>query len=198
MPEKPCQRCGETKPLEEFNRDRTKRDGRMSVCRACRFAANHDGKVAITVSTDGKPRYDMRIKVSDDEIVALYERGVSVADIPAGGGRIRRVLRLRGVARDRVAEAKAEIAQRNANIEGLVASGTSVEDVARIYRLSPRYVRDLTATQRQSEDGLTEAERRVADFFRGPVLADPARATTKLRERMIERANARKVEAWQR
>lgn len=35
MTAKRCTRCGETKPLEEFGRDRRKRDGRASRCRAC-------------------------------------------------------------------------------------------------------------------------------------------------------------------
>lgn len=33
--EKPCTHCRETKPLEDFNRNRSKRDGRQSWCREC-------------------------------------------------------------------------------------------------------------------------------------------------------------------
>lgn len=32
---KTCSGCHETKPLDGFNRNRTKRDGRMSICRPC-------------------------------------------------------------------------------------------------------------------------------------------------------------------
>jgi hypothetical protein len=33
---KRCTKCGETKPIAEFNRDRTKPDGRRSRCKLCR------------------------------------------------------------------------------------------------------------------------------------------------------------------
>jgi hypothetical protein len=33
---KRCTKCGETKPVEEFNRDKTNKDGRCSRCKACR------------------------------------------------------------------------------------------------------------------------------------------------------------------
>ena len=32
---KTCTKCGETKPLDEFNRDRSRKDGRHPWCRAC-------------------------------------------------------------------------------------------------------------------------------------------------------------------
>ena len=32
---KTCLRCGETKPLDDYNRDRQKRDGRKGHCRIC-------------------------------------------------------------------------------------------------------------------------------------------------------------------
>lgn len=32
---KRCSRCGEDKPLEDFNRDRSREDGRQRYCRAC-------------------------------------------------------------------------------------------------------------------------------------------------------------------
>lgn len=32
---KPCTRCGETKPLDEFNRNKRKKDGRDPNCKAC-------------------------------------------------------------------------------------------------------------------------------------------------------------------
>lgn len=35
MPEKPCTKCGETKPLDAFSRRTRNRDGRHSWCRAC-------------------------------------------------------------------------------------------------------------------------------------------------------------------
>lgn len=35
---KVCTKCQETKPLDEFHRDRTKRDGLMSACRVCKTA----------------------------------------------------------------------------------------------------------------------------------------------------------------
>jgi hypothetical protein len=34
--QKRCAKCAETNPLAEFNRDRTKKDGRRSRCKACR------------------------------------------------------------------------------------------------------------------------------------------------------------------
>lgn len=34
-PTKRCPRCGETKPLEDFYRDRSSRDGRYSRCKTC-------------------------------------------------------------------------------------------------------------------------------------------------------------------
>ena len=33
--EKTCTKCGETKPLEEFHKDRTKKDGLQSYCKEC-------------------------------------------------------------------------------------------------------------------------------------------------------------------
>lgn len=35
MDEKPCVRCGDTKPLEDFHRDNRRRDGRGSYCKSC-------------------------------------------------------------------------------------------------------------------------------------------------------------------
>lgn len=32
---KRCTKCGETKPLDEFSRDSSKKDARRSLCRAC-------------------------------------------------------------------------------------------------------------------------------------------------------------------
>ena len=37
---KTCTTCGETKPLEDFNRRTTSRDGRQPRCRACTSAAD--------------------------------------------------------------------------------------------------------------------------------------------------------------
>lgn len=37
---KPCGKCKETKPLSEFNRDKRRKDGRQSWCRACMSAYN--------------------------------------------------------------------------------------------------------------------------------------------------------------
>jgi 5-methylcytosine-specific restriction endonuclease McrA len=37
-PAKTCTKCGETKPLDQFGRDKTKRDGRDSACRPCETA----------------------------------------------------------------------------------------------------------------------------------------------------------------
>lgn len=40
MDEKTCTKCGETKPLDEFSRDRSKKDGRSTRCRVCRRSAD--------------------------------------------------------------------------------------------------------------------------------------------------------------
>lgn len=37
---KVCSKCGEAKPPSEFHRDRDKRDGRTSQCKACRVPTN--------------------------------------------------------------------------------------------------------------------------------------------------------------
>lgn len=37
--EKTCTRCGETKPVAEFHRNRTRRDGLQSRCKVCQRAA---------------------------------------------------------------------------------------------------------------------------------------------------------------
>jgi hypothetical protein len=37
-----CYRCGETKPVEEFARDRSKASGRKSLCKACDNAKSKD------------------------------------------------------------------------------------------------------------------------------------------------------------
>ena len=46
MPEtKTCTKCGETKPLDLFYRDRTKKDGKQSQCQSCRneYVSHHGG-----------------------------------------------------------------------------------------------------------------------------------------------------------
>lgn len=40
---KTCSKCGETKPLEEFCRDRSKPDGHRPDCRACQRRQNREG-----------------------------------------------------------------------------------------------------------------------------------------------------------
>ncbi len=41
MPEsKRCGMCGEVKPLEEFHRDRRRKDGRQNRCKPCNIAIN--------------------------------------------------------------------------------------------------------------------------------------------------------------
>jgi hypothetical protein len=40
--EKPCTKCSEVKPLEDFNVDSRNRDGRRAVCRTCRYARQRD------------------------------------------------------------------------------------------------------------------------------------------------------------
>ena len=48
---KKCSRCGLEKPLEEFVRDMTRRDGRRGWCRACKneYGVNHYANEARTV-----------------------------------------------------------------------------------------------------------------------------------------------------
>jgi hypothetical protein len=39
-PRKRCSMCGEWKPLEDFHRNRSHRDGRQNMCRPCNIARN--------------------------------------------------------------------------------------------------------------------------------------------------------------
>jgi hypothetical protein len=39
---KTCGSCGETKPLDAFNKNRTTRDGRQSMCRPCIYKYNRE------------------------------------------------------------------------------------------------------------------------------------------------------------
>lgn len=39
LAEKPCTKCGEVKPLSEFYRNKTKRDGRHCACKVCHRAS---------------------------------------------------------------------------------------------------------------------------------------------------------------
>jgi hypothetical protein len=43
---KRCWACGETKPVEAFNRNRSRHDGRQTRCRACENAAGRAWKAA--------------------------------------------------------------------------------------------------------------------------------------------------------
>jgi 5-methylcytosine-specific restriction endonuclease McrA len=51
--EKTCTKCGETKPLEAFNRHRRAKDGRQAHCRECfaaYYAANRERTIALSAS----------------------------------------------------------------------------------------------------------------------------------------------------
>lgn len=43
---KTCSRCGEVKPLDEFNKDRTARDGRRTCCKPCYSAYGRERRNA--------------------------------------------------------------------------------------------------------------------------------------------------------
>lgn len=49
--EKRCTRCGEVRPLEEFPRKRSRRDGRDSHCRPCHRAADRDRRRSYAAQT---------------------------------------------------------------------------------------------------------------------------------------------------
>ena len=46
---KTCSKCKEEKPLDQFNRHRSRKDGRQAYCKACRkaYAASEKGKATI-------------------------------------------------------------------------------------------------------------------------------------------------------
>lgn len=52
-----CRKCGETKSLESFSVDRSKKDGRVSTCKACRskyFTAYYDANKDAICARTGK------------------------------------------------------------------------------------------------------------------------------------------------
>lgn len=48
-PSKPCRKCALTRPLTEFHRNRTTRDGRQTICKPCRSVASAEAKEARSV-----------------------------------------------------------------------------------------------------------------------------------------------------
>lgn len=85
---KRCPRCRETKPLEEFNRNRAKKDGRQGTCVPCMVVLRRTTQRA----SDLRRRYDMSV----EEFNSLEEKQGGVCAVclrpPASGrwsGRLR-------------------------------------------------------------------------------------------------------------
>lgn len=47
-PSKPCTKCGEIKPLDDFHRHHARPDGRVAQCKACKNAADRERRAAST------------------------------------------------------------------------------------------------------------------------------------------------------
>lgn len=57
-----CPTCGETKPRNAFNRDRSRNSGRSAICKVCKFCRSHSGKT--------KQRAAMEAARSDGTVTA--------------------------------------------------------------------------------------------------------------------------------
>jgi hypothetical protein len=54
---KRCSKCGEVKPVEEFNKDKSKKDGRQGYCRACQRASKRTPKYKAYEETPERKKY---------------------------------------------------------------------------------------------------------------------------------------------
>ena len=66
MPEKRCSKCGIVKPLSEFGRDRTKRDGHRARCGDCTRAQQRR-------EHPGRPGREAGRQPPDDGVVCVYD-----------------------------------------------------------------------------------------------------------------------------
>jgi hypothetical protein len=63
-----CTSCGETKPLSEFSKDKTRKDGHQSFCKECRKKSSHEWFVK---NKEYKATYD---KARDKELVSAIRK----------------------------------------------------------------------------------------------------------------------------
>jgi hypothetical protein len=77
---KRCPDCGETKPLEEFPRNRNGRDGRHAYCKPCHNARGRESKARLY---GGSRHYHLlhRYGIGADEVNAMIERQGGVCAI---------------------------------------------------------------------------------------------------------------------
>ena len=138
-------------------------------------------------------------RITDAEIVARYQKGDSIRSIPAGDDRIRYVLREAGVPIRRGGSAPDPmIARRNAAIAEGYKNRESVGTLARRHDCSIRTVHRvlLDFGLRNRVAPVVEASEPARPKPRPPELADPAHARTRLRRRLVQRANDGKLSAW--
>jgi len=70
-----CSACGETRPVEEFHRSRTQRQGRTSTCRACSLAKH---RTYYEANREKRIAYQQARRAKDLEAARAYEREVYI------------------------------------------------------------------------------------------------------------------------
>lgn len=74
---KPCRRCGVPKPLTDFGADKTCRDGRRNVCKACKRPENARWQKAYNKKHPGRTtKYQRRYRERNREAYNAYCRGL--------------------------------------------------------------------------------------------------------------------------
>jgi hypothetical protein len=74
---KRCPRCQWVRPLEDFGRDKSKRDGLQTRCRACRFETSRNYRAA---NRERKAECDRNYRAANRERRAEYSRNYSAAN----------------------------------------------------------------------------------------------------------------------
>lgn len=78
METKRCSKCGETKPLGAFNRDKSRTDGRQSTCRSCKraiCAKYYTDNLAKALDYVAKYRAENKTKVRESRAKWYAEKG---------------------------------------------------------------------------------------------------------------------------
>lgn len=136
-------------------------------------------------------------KVTDETIIELYTKGYAMREIPADDQRIRCVLTEAGIPIRKPTGRSAKIERRNRAIIAGYKDGLAVGTLARQHECSIRVVNNvLQQFGLRKRMVVTVPEARPKPKPLPPVLGDPARAGTRLRRRMVERANRAKLDAW--
>ena len=68
-----CRKCGETKPIEAFEKDKRAKGGRTNRCKACKFKSNSKAAKAYRRFYEKQDKYPIPIEVTRRDIELLFE-----------------------------------------------------------------------------------------------------------------------------